>query len=164
MTKVPRRSYVTPEQAEQGIDEVFKAQKPVAEAGDLPVVDPPDAEPANPAEDLIAKSILEKEQKEALKRRKQDNRENKKLNKIRRVYTQKLHRLNWGWIIAVGVIVILSGLKTPHFNDPKCEAYCFGFGMSEPIMIAFITTTMATVIGIFLIVAKWLFPAPEKDK
>jgi hypothetical protein len=157
--KIPRRSYLTPEQAEKGIDEVFKIQQKVATAG-VPAADPPDAEPPNPAEDVVADVLLDKE-KEALKRQRQDNRESKKLNRIRRLYTQKLHRLNWGWIIAVGVIVFLSGLKAPHFNDPNCSgSWCFAFALSEPVMIAFVTTTMATVISIFLIVAKWLFPPP----
>ena len=67
------------------------------------------------------------------------------------------------WLIAVGVFVFMTGFRFEYFNNPECQIRCVYFSLSDNVLIAFITSTTATVIGIFYIVAKWLFPSPQKE-
>jgi hypothetical protein len=54
----------------------------------------------------------------------------------------------------VGVVVFVQGFRL------------LGFGLSEPVMLALLGSTTLSVIGIFLIVANYLFPrrAPRRSK
>lgn len=90
--------------------------------------------------------------------------EDSDLHGIRKSYTGKLFILTLSWLTVVTVLVFLTGLRTPIFNNPQCGQECYGYILSENILIAFITSTTATVIGIFIIVAKWLFPSPPNDE
>jgi len=69
--------------------------------------------------------------------------------------------------------VLLTGLKayipylriSLNFSEAECPGcWRFQFALSDKVLIAFITSTTASVIGIFYVVAKWLFPAPPPDK
>ncbi len=67
---------------------------------------------------------------------------------LRNEYIPKLYQLIVVWLVFVALCVIASGL---------------GFmKLSDAVLIAFITTTTATVISLFVIVAKWLFPSKEE--
>jgi hypothetical protein len=98
------------------------------------------------------------------------------LHGIRKDYTKRLFSLTCVWLITVQVFVFLSALRgivlLPGLglgNLPfafslnmaqECDVCAkFIFSLPERVLIAFITSTTATVVGIFLIVAKWLFPA-----
>ncbi len=70
------------------------------------------------------------------------------LDELRDEYIPKLFRMMIFWLILVGVCVLTVGLKWLWLNDA--------------VLIALITTTTATVLGIFIIVAKWLFPSPKE--
>ena len=73
------------------------------------------------------------------------------LDKLRDEYIPKLYWLMIYWLGFVALCVVAVGMK-----------WLF---LSDPVLIALITTTTATVLGIFIIVAKWLFPAPpSKEK
>lgn len=73
------------------------------------------------------------------------------LHDLRKTYTDKLFGLISWWLIIVVYLVILSAFFRPAFT------------LSDSVLIAFITSTTVTVIGLFIIVAKWLFPAPLAD-
>ncbi len=72
------------------------------------------------------------------------------LDDLRDIYIPKLFQLMIGWLGFVAICVVAVALHI--------------FALNDPVVIALITTTTATVLGIFVIVAKWLFPAPFKEK
>lgn len=74
----------------------------------------------------------------------------KKIYELRAQYIPYLFFMVVGWLIFAAVTVLLTGLELLKISDA--------------VLIALITTTTATVLGIFIIVAKWLFPSPYKSE
>lgn len=66
----------------------------------------------------------------------------------RKSYARKIYRLTIGWFCALGLILALHGW----------EKYS-GFEISERIILALITSATIEVIGLFVVVAKYLFPS-----
>jgi|HubBroStandDraft_6_1064221.scaffolds.fasta_scaffold58038_2 hypothetical protein len=64
-------------------------------------------------------------------------------------YLSKLFWLIVGWLLFVVVSVVLSGFHVGNFE------------LSDYVLIALITSTTTTVIGLFIIAAKWLYPATQ---
>lgn len=71
--------------------------------------------------------------------------------KLRKRYTNRLFWLTVGWLIAVVTFIALAAFHVK------------GFTLSDSVIIAFITSTTVSVIGLFLIPAKWLFPAKDDE-
>lgn len=67
-------------------------------------------------------------------------------HKLRIGYANKIFVLVCLWLLCVVVGVLLSG-----FNEKT------GFILSDQVLIAFIATTTLNVLGLFAIVAKWMF-------
>lgn len=67
-------------------------------------------------------------------------------HQLRIGYANKIFRLVCGWLAFVLAGMICSGF------------HLWGFQLSDKVLIAFIVSTTASVIGLFAIVAKWLFP------
>lgn len=82
------------------------------------------------------------------------------LHALRTEYVPKLYRIIKYWIILVAIVVVVSCISMPFFNNPTCPN-CLTFKLSENVLIAFITSTTATVVGLFYLVAKWLYPADK---
>ncbi len=80
-----------------------------------------------------------------------DLKEAKDLHSLRKEYTDKLFGLILWWLIIVVVFVLLSATARPAFN------------LSDTVLVAFITSTTVSVLGLFVLVAKWLFPSLHKD-
>lgn len=91
---------------------------------------------------------------------------------LRQRYTTHLFTLTCIWLSFVLLFVGLTGTKGAlpipfhrlasaiSLNLDNClDCWKFYFSLSDKVLIAFITSTTASVIGIFLIVAKWLFPS-----
>ena len=76
--------------------------------------------------------------KETLESNRQDRRERKN-------YADKVFKLVLGFLSVSMLVVIASGIKTLCLN------------LSDSVLIALLTTTCANVVGIFLIVVKYLF-------
>jgi hypothetical protein len=76
--------------------------------------------------------------KESLESDRQDRKERKN-------YADKVYRLIFGFLVIVLLIVIASGIKWLCFN------------LSDNVLITLLTTTSANVIGIFMIVMRYLF-------
>ena len=73
------------------------------------------------------------------------------LHATRKEYTSKLFRLIVVWLSVVVLFVFLSATLKPRFS------------LSDGVLIAFITSTTVSVLGLFVLVAKWLFPqGPDK--
>lgn len=67
-------------------------------------------------------------------------------------YGDRAFYLVVSWLIAVGVVVVLHGFKV-----------C-GFSLSDPVLVTLVGSTTVSVIGIFLIVANYLFPRTPREK
>lgn len=74
-----------------------------------------------------------------------------KLERIRRTYAHRIFWLTLGWLSLVLLILGASGssLQTLGLNR---------FHLEDTVLIAFITTSSLQVLGLMVIVAKWLFP------
>jgi hypothetical protein len=67
------------------------------------------------------------------------------LDELRDEYIPKLYIMMLAWLCFVAVCIIAVGIGW--------------LTLADAVLIALITTTTATVLGIFIIVAKWLFPS-----
>jgi hypothetical protein len=77
--------------------------------------------------------------------------EAKDLHGIRKEYIGKLFGLIQVWLIIVVIFLILSAFIKQYFT------------LSDSVIIAFITSTTVSVLGLFVLVAKWLYPSSQKD-
>jgi hypothetical protein len=82
--------------------------------------------------------------KVGLEKVQQQLQEDKDLHSIRQRHAEWLFKLTVGWIAALGVIVLLQGF---HLY----------FQLSDTVMIAFMTSTTATVLGLYGIAAYWMY-------
>ena len=64
----------------------------------------------------------------------------------RKKYARLAYWLAVGWLIAIVVVVILQGLEA------------WGFNLSDGVLITFIGTNTASVIGVLVVVVRYLFP------
>jgi hypothetical protein len=88
-------------------------------------------------------------------------REANDIHTMRLEYANRIFTLVVLWLIAVGIAVLASGFG--GVNDR-------GFYLSDKVLIAFISSTTINVIGLFIVVAKWMYPStptngkPSDDK
>lgn len=64
---------------------------------------------------------------------------------LQQIFAYLLFGLVSAWLLAVIITVFLCGFGYRNFN------------LSDSVLIAFITSTTTSVIGLFLLVARWLF-------
>lgn len=64
----------------------------------------------------------------------------------RKTYTSRLFFSLVGWMVFVGLLVVVSGAR------------CRIMTISDPVLITLLGTTTLNVIGVFVFVAKYLFP------
>lgn len=77
--------------------------------------------------------------------------------KMRRRYGRWILSITYCWILAVLAVVFLQGFQgLQYYLGPK-------FYLSDSILITLLGTTTANVIGLFIIVAKYLFPDNARD-
>jgi hypothetical protein len=72
----------------------------------------------------------------------QENRDN---HNLRTRYANKIFWLVCGWLGCVIIAVLFAGFEL------------FGFRLSDKVLMTFIATTTLNVLGLFAIVAKWMF-------
>ena len=75
----------------------------------------------------------------------------KHLHYVRLFILAALFVLVLAWLGSVALLLLLQGLKV------------WGFWLSDKVIIAFITSTTVSVLGLFHIAAKWLFSAGFAD-
>lgn len=69
---------------------------------------------------------------------------------LRVSYTGRIFWLVVAWLACVVVCVMFSGFRFK------------GFQLSDSVLIAFITSTTVNVVGLFVLVAKWMFPSGKE--
>lgn len=67
----------------------------------------------------------------------------------RRTFAPKLYTLTCVWLVLVIAIVLLQGFSEGRFHV---------FRLAEGVLIALLGTTTVNVVGLFYVVAKYLFP------
>jgi len=81
--------------------------------------------------------------------------ENLRLTELHDTRKQYVGRLFWLITAWLAVVIALVALTATLKNT---------FALADSVLIAFITSTTVSVIALFVIVAKWLFPsANDKD-
>lgn len=70
----------------------------------------------------------------------------------RKTYAGRIFRLVVCWLSSIFLIVIAQGIRWPWMSR------YVGFDLPESVLIALVTTTTASVVGILLIVTRYLFP------
>lgn len=90
----------------------------------------------------------------------------------RKRYIPKLFRFMVYWVIGLLVLVVLSGFDPPFSVEPIASKnwwwwvrtlvnWVISFQLSDPVLMSLVGGTTASVIGLFLVVARYLYP---KDK
>ena len=123
----------------------------------LPPLNPPETEEAIAAIPAVAEAEVESAQLDQasflaetasleIDRTKDELITARDLHATRKEYTSKLFWLIVVWLSVVVLFVFLSATLKPRFS------------LSDSVLIAFITSTTVSVLGLFVLVAKWLFP------
>jgi hypothetical protein len=77
------------------------------------------------------------------------------LHSLRKYYSFALFALVLVWVVTVWVFLFLQGVgKTPRYPN-------WAFKLSDTVLIAYITSTTASILGLFGIAAYWLFGKPK---
>ncbi|WP_420589220.1 hypothetical protein [Bacterioplanoides sp.] len=80
---------------------------------------------------------------------KQRLKQRKKEHKQRVSYASKIFWLSLSWLAAVTAITVASGVR------------CLPFELSDTVLVTLLTTTTATVLGLFITVLRFLFQEPK---
>ena len=81
------------------------------------------------------------------------------LHVLRNKYLKKIYNLMVGWLVFVALILLVDAIalkKSDHWWNLSWIVR--EFDISDSVMISLLSSTTAAVIGVFVIVAKWLFP------
>lgn len=85
-----------------------------------------------------------------------EQRNNNELHNIRKTHLRHLFYLTCVWSGIVIFILISQGLQRLWWL-PTCYFSALKFNLESSVLIAFITSTTATIIGLYTIAAYWLF-------
>lgn len=130
------------------------AEKPAPDAESASRVE----DPGEPLEDMQLRWF---ESQLALVR--QDQKERKRLLKLRTGHIRRLLYLAVIWVAVVWLLVLLQGFGQWFSPIPDGFAY-LKFKLSDSVIIAFITSTTASVLGLYGIAAYWLYGKPKGEE
>jgi len=122
---------------------ILRSYSIVTEPPDPESVPAPDLSKLSGEPDLESRGENETIEREPQRAKLADLRQD---TELRRDFSHKIFKLIVVWLIFVGLVILLEGFHVKGFN------------LGNAVMIALITTTTGSVIGIFLIVARYLFP------
>lgn len=80
----------------------------------------------------------------------QELKELKDNHKLRHKYASRIF-----WLVAVWLAFVLVAVFMAGFDF-------LSFSLSKEVLITFISSTTINVVGLYVVVAKWLFPSTEK--
>lgn len=96
--------------------------------------------------------------------------EREQLHDLRKSSTKKLFALTVIWLSVIWLVIFLQGFEQWFFPypAPAADEKYLKFHLSDSVLIAFITSTTATVLGLYGIAAYWLYgkkmPGTDGDK
>lgn len=149
--------------------------KPLSTGSDLdfsitPEIPSPTPSGENPYEKIppgadLEEATLKKLDHENL-RLKRELEEQAQLHDLRTSHAKRLFFLTVVWIFVIWVMLLLQGFGQWFFPIPdsfKGWVY-IPFNLSDSVMIAFMTSTTATVLGLYGVAAYWLYGKPKDQK
>lgn len=71
---------------------------------------------------------------------------------LRLSYTGRIYGLVVAWLVCVVGCVAMAGFSA------------WGFRLSDTVLVAFITSTTVNVVGLFVLVAKWMYPSGREGE
>jgi len=80
-----------------------------------------------------------------------DLEQTKQVIKLRKEYAPRIHILTCIWILFVIIVIFFQGFKF------------YKFILSDSVIIALLGTTTATIIGLFVIILKDIFPGKKSN-
>jgi hypothetical protein len=89
----------------------------------------------------------------------QELKANKQLHKLRMAHSTRLFWLSISWIAIVWIVVLLAGFGQFPLSTPNA----IPFRLSDTVMVAFITSTTATVLGLYGIAAYWILATKARN-
>jgi hypothetical protein len=116
-----------------------------------PPPDKQDAASETPTLDATAEKQLE------MAYRQQEVLDAEQARNQRRDYASKLFNLITCWLVFVGLVLMAAS------GNVVTPCYTLGLKISDPVLIALLTTTTFNVLGLFVIVAKGLFPSKDRS-
>ena len=120
-----------------------------------------DAEEGKPLDD-VKMNFEMKQFDHRLNALSQQNKEKRQSHKLRKRQLGKLFWITTIWISLLWFVILLQGFKGWFFPIPtNYEKLPFQLDKAE--LIALITTTTATVLGLYTIAAMWLFGKEKVD-
>lgn len=89
--------------------------------------------------------------------------ERKDLHKLRKRHSSRLFGLTVAWVMVVWVVVLMQGFE--QWFTPIFSGFSYlKFKLSDTVAVAFITSTTASVLGLYGIAAYWLFGKPKAEE
>lgn len=126
----------------------MNAPPPLSDNSTRPTVDNIVPAPQAPEDTVLAAVELEIRQSESAKLR-LTNQEFGEIIKQRGEWGTRVFWMLLGWLLSVVFVILFQGF---HF---------WGFHLDNSVVIAFIGTTTADVLGLGYVVANFLFPKPK---
>ncbi|WP_207815411.1 hypothetical protein ACMGGD_16285 [Pseudomonas sp. BNK-6] len=98
------------------------------------------------------------EDQDQAQKRKQDN----EIHGLRMVHAWLLFGLTIIWVYVIWIVILLQGFG--RWFVPMMPGFKpLHFEISDSVLIAFMTTTTATVLGLYGIAAYWLYGKPKQE-
>jgi hypothetical protein len=92
--------------------------------------------------------------------------EREQLHELRKASTGKLFILTVIWLSIIWLVVFLQGFGQWFlpFPAPAADEKYLKFHLSDSVVVAFITSTTATVLGLYGIAAYWLYGKKKSEE
>ncbi len=97
-----------------------------------------------------------------LAKKHQENKEQSESHALRKEQLDKLFKLTKRWILVLWIIILFQGFKQSYISI-SWFSLKLNFVLSDAVLIAFITTTTTTVLGLYGIAAYWLFGKNKQE-
>jgi len=88
--------------------------------------------------------------------------QNHEIHGLRIGHAKLLFCLTVAWVAVIWLVVLFQGFGQWFIPIPDCLEY-IKFKLSDAVMIAFMTTTTTTVLGLYGIAAYWLYGKPKAE-
>ena|SRR5438067_2284485 len=133
------------------------AKQPHEHSNYLQLIEDAPPPPELPREEAAAEAVRREFDKLELDRLRIINKELQQNTEQRKSYATRLFCVMVGWLAVVAYVILAQGFGVGFHEYGR-------FHLADGVVIALITTTTATVIGVFLTVANYLFPKRDQAK
>lgn len=121
----------------------------------------------------VRRDFMIKELDHKLNASKQENKEKRQSHRLRKEHLKFLSKITVYWLGLITVVSILQGFKGLGFVTFKVRTDILDklpfyieyseFSLSDSVFIALVTTTTATILGLYTIAAIWLYKGKQEE-